>query len=233
MDIRAFNQELDRRIAQYDLLCHPFYQAWSAGRLTRDDLRAYAVQYFHQVDGFPSCLRAFADRAGDEPMRCAVLANLADEEGRDSLSGGGTPHPELWLDFAEGMGADREAVRHSSCCAEVDRLTEHFRTVASSGGPEEALAAFYAFESQVPRVAQEKARGLREWYAADEATCRYFTLHATADIHHANVWRQLLARRVQADPDCAGRALAAAETAARALWTALDGVEAERLARAA
>jgi pyrroloquinoline-quinone synthase len=233
MDIRAFHADLDRRIAQYDLLCHPFYQAWSAGRLTRDDLRAYAEDYFHQVDGFPACLRTFSARLDDSQARNAVLANLADEEGRESQSGGGTPHPELWLDFAEGMGADREAVRRSSCCAEVMSLTDHFQAVAATGRPEEALAAFYAFESQVPRVAQEKARGLREWYAADEKTCRYFTLHATADVYHANVWRELLTRRIKTDLQCSGTALAAAESAAKALWTALDGIETERLARAA
>jgi pyrroloquinoline-quinone synthase len=233
MDIRAFNEQLDLRIAQYDLLCHPFYQAWSAGRLTRDDLRAYATEYFRQVNGFPACLRTFADRLDDDHARRAVLANLADEEGRDSQSGGGTPHPELWLDFAEGMGADREAVRQSPCCTEVAKLTDHFRNVAASGSPEEALAAFYAFESQVPRVAQEKARGLREWYSADEKTCRYFTLHATADVFHANVWREMLTRRVEAEPPCADAALVAAESAARSLWTALDGIEAQRLARTA
>jgi pyrroloquinoline-quinone synthase len=233
MDIRAFHAELDRRIAQYDLLCHPFYRAWSAGRLTRGDLRAYAAEYFHQVDGFPACLRTLAGRLDEGHARSAVLANLADEEGRDSQSGGGTPHPELWLDFAEGMGADRQAVRDSSCCSAVGDLTDHFHSVAANGKPEEALAAFYAFESQVPRVAQEKARGLREWYAADEKACRYFTLHATADVYHANVWRELLARGVEADPQCAGAALDAAESAARALWAALDGIEAERLARGA
>lgn len=233
MNSAAFQLELDQRIAKYDLLCHPFYQAWSAGTLTREDLRAYAAEYFHQVDGFPACLRAFAARLGDSPLRRAVESNLADEEGRDSASGGGVPHPELWLDFAEGMGADREAVRQSDSCSAVSELTARFFDVAGMGTPEAALATFYAFESQVPRVAQEKARGLRAWYAADEKTCRYFTLHATADVHHANVWKQLLARRVEADPEQAEVALNAAEDAARALWTALDGIEAERMARAA
>ena len=233
MDTHAFQQQLDQRIAQYDLLCHPFYQAWSAGQLSREDLRWYAAEYFHQVNGFPACLQAFAARLDDGPMRHAVLANLADEEGRDSQSGGGTPHPELWLDFAEGMGADREAVRGSDCCQAMGDLTSHFQRVASTGTPEAALATFYAFESQVPRIAREKARGLREAYGADEGTCRYFTLHATADVHHANVWKQLLARRVEADPQCAETALDAAEAAAHALWTALDGIEEERLARAA
>jgi pyrroloquinoline-quinone synthase len=79
----------------------------------------------------------------------------------------------------------------------------------------------------------EKARGLKERYGADEKACRYFTLHATADVYHANVWRELLARRAGTDPQCAGTALEAAESAAKALWAALDGIEAERLARAA
>lgn len=233
LDIRAFQQQLDQRIEQYDLLCHPFYRAWTAGHLTRDDLRAYAAEYFHQVDGFPVCLEAFAARLEDSPTRRAVLSNLADEEGRDSQHGGGIPHPELWLDFAAGMGADREVVRRSTSCAAVSDLTRHFLAVASEGTREAALAAFYAFESQVPRVATEKARGLRESYGADEATCRYFTLHATADVHHANVWRQLLAQRVAADPTRAEPALNAAEDAAKSLWIALDGIEAQRLARAA
>ena len=34
----AFWQELDRRLSPFDLLKHPYYQAWSAGELTRDDL---------------------------------------------------------------------------------------------------------------------------------------------------------------------------------------------------
>ena len=65
---------------------------------------------------------------------------------------------------------------------EVGDLTEFFHGVASEGTPEEALAAFYAYESQVPRVAETKARGLREMYGANEKTCGYFTLHTTADV---------------------------------------------------
>src|SRR5215468_5190341 len=42
MTSQEFAQELDTRIAKYDLLCHPFYKAWSEGKLTRSDLREYA-----------------------------------------------------------------------------------------------------------------------------------------------------------------------------------------------
>ncbi len=117
--------------------------------------------------------------------------------------------------------------------AEVRQLISWFQSVAREGTPEEALAAFYAYESQVPRLAQEKDRGLRDLYGADEKTRGYFTLHAIADVHHANVWRTQLEKQVKANPETAEIALAAAESAAKALWTVLDGVEARRMGRAA
>lgn len=232
MDNHQFQQQLEERLAKYDLLCHPFYQAWSAGLLSRDDLRVYATEYFHHVEAFPGYLADFSERLDPGPMRRAVLSNLADEEGRDSESGGGTPHAQLWLDFAEGMGASRQKVRESKAQATAPLLA-HFQVAARQESAAAALATFYAYESQVPRIAQEKARGLRELYGADEKTCGYFTLHAVADVHHANVWRGLLARCVEQDPACAAGALDAAESAAKALWQTLDGIEAERLARAA
>jgi pyrroloquinoline-quinone synthase len=111
---------------------------------------------------------------------------------------------------------------------EVKALIRHFTNVASNGTIEEALAAFYAYESQVPRVATEKDRGLRDMYGADERTRGYFTLHSDADVYHSNVWKQQLKKRVAADPATELKALDAAEAAAKALWSALDGIEARR-----
>jgi pyrroloquinoline-quinone synthase len=152
---------------------------------------------------------------------------MADNSGEKS-----TPHSELWLDFAEGMGASREMGGHEPV-PEVKELTSFFHRVASEGTPEEALAAFYAYESQVPRVAKEKARGLREMYGANEHVTAYFSLHATADVYHSQIWRQQLGKQLQENPSAAERALEAAENAAKALWHALDGIDARRMAKAA
>ncbi len=224
MTTQQFTTELDARIAKYDLLCHPFYKAWAAGVLTSNDLREYAQDYFHHVEAFPAYLAAFALRQDEGELRRAVLANMADENGDGDAA---RPHAELWLDFAEGMGANRQLRGHKPA-AEVAQLIAHFDRVAAEGTPTEALAAFYAYESQVPRVAAEKARGLEEMYGADKKTRGYFTLHATADVFHANVWRQQLAKQVEANPATAIGALDSAEAAAKALWTALDGIEARR-----
>lgn len=228
MTSAEFFKELDIRIAKYDLLCHPFYKAWSAGRLTREDLREYAQDYYHHVEAFPSYLAAFAIRLQDDELRRAVLANMKDEKGSEG-DNSAVPHSDLWLDFAEGMGSTRNLEWHTPV-PEIRQLIRSFQHAATEGTPEEALAVFYTYESQVPRIAVEKERGLREMYGADDKTCGYFALHASADVHHSRIWRKQLEKRIEAHPETADAALDAAENAARMLWQALDGIDARRQA---
>jgi pyrroloquinoline-quinone synthase len=233
MNTTQFFAQLEASIARYNLLCHPFYRAWTAGELTRADLREYARQYYHHVEAFPCYLAELALRLDEGELRRAVLANMCDEKGAPDRSGkDSVPHAELWLDFAEGMGARRDMLLHLPV-AEVRELVRHFHRVASEGMPEEALAAFYVYESQVPRVAKEKERGLREMYGADDKTCGYFALHAVADVYHSNVWRKQLETRIAVNPEAAQDALDAAESTAKILWQALDGIDAARSAFAA
>jgi len=46
------------------------------------------------------------------------------------------------------------------------------------------------------------------------------------------VWKQQLGKRIEANPETAEKALAAGEAAAKALWRALDGIEARRMTKA-
>jgi len=153
---------------------------------------------------------------------------MCDEKGEGKTGRDSVPHSDLWLDFAEGMGSSRNLEWHSPI-PEIRELIKYFHRVASEASPEEVLAAFYAYESQVPRIATEKARGLREMYGADDKTCGYFSLHATADVYHSRVWREQLKKRIDRNPSAAEAALDSAENAARALWNALDGIETRRM----
>lgn len=224
-----FLQHLETRIAPYNLLTHPFYRAWTAGELTQDDLREYASEYWHQVSTFPTYLSALHSRLQDGELRRTVLRNLLDEEGFEA--GDHRPHSDLWMDFARGSGATEAEVRSRKTQPEMTALRATFRQLMSEGVPAAALAALYTYESQMPEIAKQKAAGLREHYGADAGTCRYFTLHQTADVAHAEVWKQAIAEEIARDPESADRALDAAEAAARALWAALDGVERLRLQR--
>jgi pyrroloquinoline-quinone synthase len=222
----AFFSALEDRIHCYDLLKHPFYQAWSKGELTREDLREYGAEYWHHVSAFPAYLSALHSHLPDGKLRRLVLENLADEEGLED----GIPHSDLWMDFARGMGAEETAVRKRKVAPETSALLGHYRA-AMQQSPAAALAALYTYESRVPAIARTKDDGLTHHYGADARTRRYFTVHTTADVHHARVWRNALTAELDAHPEQADAALAAGEEAARALWTALDGIESARQAR--
>jgi pyrroloquinoline-quinone synthase len=221
--VTEFFAALDARIARYDLLQHPFYQAWSKGELTRDELREYASEYWHHVSAFPTYLSALHARLEDAPLRRTVLENLADEEGLPA----GRAHSDLWMDFAAGMGADSAAVRGRTLQPETTALIAHFRS-AMQDSPASALASLYTYESRVPAIARTKAEGLKQHYRADKDTARYFTLHQTADVHHAKVWRIAMEAELAAHPQDADAALDAAEATAGALWNTLSGIERER-----
>jgi pyrroloquinoline-quinone synthase len=227
LETTVFWKQIDQRIGKYDLLCHPFYKAWSAGELTREDLREYAADYYHHVAAFPTYLSALHSRLPDGELRRAVLRNLSDEEIE------GAAHSDLWLNFASGMGGEAAELRNSAPVKEVAELIAAFKDVAANGSTAAALAAVYAYESQVPQVAKAKASGLKELYGADAKTCGYFTLHQTADVRHAQVWREQLDVELVRNPETTADALNAAEHAAAALWKALDGIERKRQARRA
>src|SRR5438270_569413 len=86
MNIQEFRKELDARIARHDLLTHPFYQAWTQGELTQEDLRCYAIEYFHHVAAFPDYLEMFESRPRlDGELAQAVAENRAGEDGHAAL----------------------------------------------------------------------------------------------------------------------------------------------------
>jgi pyrroloquinoline-quinone synthase len=217
-------------LARYDLLTHPFYTAWSRGELTHRQLHFYAEQYLAHVAAFPTYLTALHARLPEGPTRRAVLNNAFEEEAD------GRSHADLWRDFVHGMErAAGHFDRSGESLPEMSALVTTFRELAQNDSPAAAIAAFHAYESQVPRIAKEKRRGLREQYGADAATCEYFRVHETADVHHAKVWTELLdaelanSASAEAKAACEAEILRGTETAARALWNALDGIEAARI----
>jgi pyrroloquinoline-quinone synthase len=198
---------LDDVQARWNVLEHPFYERWSAGGLTRDDLARYAGQYRHAV----VALAQAADRA----------AHAADAHGRVELAvhaGEEAAHVALWDAFAGAAGTEgpQPAEPETAACAatwagEGRDLLGH-------------LVALYAIESAQPAIARVKADGLREHYgfAAGPATA-YFELHAELDREHAAAGRELIAARIdEADEDAL---VAEAERVLKANWGLLDGVE--------
>ena len=211
---------IDSRVAERAMLSHPFYQAWTEGRLPLDTLRDYARQYFHHVEAFPRAVSAVHSACDDREGRRMLAENLAEEEG---LEAGKQDHASLWLMFACGLGEREEAVRSERLNPETRALIDTFRKLSRQSYAA-GLGALYAYESQFPGVAHAKIEGLIERYGiSEESTLRFFRVHESADVEHSDVCRTLLDRLPEAQR---GEAIAAGEELAGALWNFLSGVEA-------
>lgn len=214
----TFIEALEARIAQRAVLQHPFYQAWNAGTLTREALQDYVTQYYHHVAAFPAYLSATHSNTSDLKARRILLENLMDEEA------GSPNHPELWLDFAEGMGVSREDVQNAQLRPETLSAIAAFRAACQSETFTDGVAALYSYESQIPEVAKTKIEGLVNRYAVtDPATLRYFAVHIEADEAHRAQERALLETHISTEAQKES-ALAAADAALNAIWNLLSGV---------
>lgn len=216
----SFSRALISRLAERHLLKHPFYKDWSEGKLTLDDLRVYARQYFHHVAAFPRYLSATHSRCEDLSKRQILLENLVDEEQ------GERNHPELWLRFAEAVGCTREEVRDARLFPETKALVNTFFRLSSSSF-EEGVGALFAYEQQVPEVAKSKIEGLDRCYGIrDERALDFFTTHLKADEWHTEQTASLLDSMTDEERARAGRA---AVEVSNALWGFLDGVQRNRM----
>jgi pyrroloquinoline-quinone synthase len=213
-------ERIDALIAERHLLTHPFYTKWREGTLSREALQEYARQYYAFESTFPRLLSALHARSDRPDVRQSLLDNLWDEEH------GEVNHAELWLRFAEGIGAERSDVRSATRNEGTERLLSTYWQAVTDAPLAAGVAALYAYEGQVPEVATEKINGLRDRYGVDDArTLSFFTVHSTLDVEHSNAERQMIASLATSKAD-EEAAVAATRAALDAWWGFLSAVDA-------
>ena len=218
-----FEEKLRDAVKEYSMLKHPFYVAWTEGKLNKSVLAEYARQYYAHVRAFPTYVSGVHSRCDDVSIRQQLLENLIEEER------GEENHPELWLRFAEALGVAREDVRAAELLPSTKDSVESLRTLTQSTDYREGLAALLAYESQIPEVAQTKREGLKDFYGIqNERSVAFFRVHENIDTLHQQVEMQILEEQCQSPAD-QDRAIASARDAAKALWSFLDGVYAAYL----
>ena len=147
----SIQRELDQRISRWNLLQHPFYQAWEGGQLPQEALSAYAREYGALISLMPQGWETL----GDE--------HTAEEE---------REHIALWQDFARGLDTEIGSAQLPAVGRLVAAAEEWFAK------PESALGALYAFEVQQPETARSKLEGLRAHYDLPAMVEPYFEEHS-------------------------------------------------------
>ena len=188
---------------RWNVLEHPFYQRWSDGDLTREELARYSGQYRHAVEAIATLSAAAANQL---PDRDELRRHAAEELG----------HLRLWDGFVEAVDGDANADPTPETAACVEDW-------AGDGEALELLARLYAVEASQPAISRTKRAGLIDRYGFEDGSgTAYFKVHEGRDVEHAAEVRELV-EELAGDAD-ADRIVAAAERAYEANWRLLDGV---------
>ena len=210
-------EKIDNDIVEKHLLKHPFYLAWTRGELSKEALADYARQYYHHVAAFPTYLSAVHAQCEEQDTRKQLLNNLIDEEA------GSPNHPELWLQFADGLSVSQDDAKNAEKWPETKKLIETFRSVCGEGSTAVGLAGLYAYESQIPAICESKIDGLKKHYGfSNSQHYQYFTVHLEADREHSAAEREMLAAYVNKHNFESVKA--SVDRVLDALWEMLSGV---------
>jgi pyrroloquinoline-quinone synthase len=196
-------ERIEESRRRWDVLQHPFYQRWSAGELTQEELARYSGQYRHAVEAIATLSGSAAEAL---PERDELQGHAAEELG----------HVRLWDGFVSAVGGDvaAEPTHETADCA---------KAWTADGDALELLARLYAVEASQPAISRTKRAGLIERYGFEEGPgTAYFRVHEGRDVEHAAEVRDLISD-LATDGD-ADRMVAAAESAYAANWRLLDGV---------
>ena len=143
-------QRLNEVLSKWNLLEHPFYQAWTMGTLPVDHLKLYSSEYA----AFIGMVAKGWEACGDN--------EIAAEE---------VEHYGLWKDFARSLGNADVTTSVGEVETLVGSCEKNYEAYAT------ALGALYAFERQQPATAKSKLEGLQTHYKHIEADETYFKVH--------------------------------------------------------
>jgi pyrroloquinoline-quinone synthase len=206
MHLELIQKALADALVGRHLLTHDFYRRWEAGTLAEGELGAYAEQYRLLERELPVTLAAVIAQLPEGPARRLVAANLDDELGDPA------PHAELFESFATAAGAAIDVAPTPATAA----LLAAVRATASTD-PVAALAMIAAYEVQASDIAASKGDGLRRHYGMDAVGTRFWDVHSTQEVAHAE-WSTEALADLGAEPEVV---LAAAKVAADAWWAFL------------
>jgi pyrroloquinoline-quinone synthase len=176
-------QRIDLEIENHSLLKHSFYKMWSEGKLTIDHLQGYSKEYFQLVKIVPRFVESIAEAIGNP--HDDIISDNAREEAE---------HVELWVKFATALGVSRNDLISYGGSEKTNEAVAKLMELAGLAF-EEAVAAMYAYEMELPKISRSKIDGLKKLYGMDsEDATKYFEIHEEADMRHAQVWREILQR---------------------------------------
>jgi pyrroloquinoline-quinone synthase len=207
---------------------HPFFRAFSEGKLPLKALGRYQALHYHFVSYALRSFGLFYTRFYDlEDVRKMMAENLAEEEGFKAIPQPGHvahDHNELILRFCHAAGLSDEEVRNMKMTpAWWARSLYYYNTVATE--PVGVVLAMQTTqEGQMPGLIGEVLLPAFEKHYGFMRTApeiEFFTEHDSADVEHSRRQSNLCARYLDT-PELEARALKVAQEICELRWASIS-----------
>ena len=204
---------------------HPLWLDLADGKLSREQLKFFAVQFFLQVREFPRAVSAMHANCPFPEERMELAESIYEEEtGR--ISGCNQPHPELFIRFGEAVGLSRSEMTEGSPLPATRALIDWFELSTKQRSFIEGAAAInLAAEGQVPGAFGPMARRLQENYGLSREAVEFWDIHEMADAEHSEVGDHIVVRHA-IDAATQARVRDALQHSLDAWWQFFDGIQA-------
>ena len=221
-----FIQDLLARIeARRTFGGHPLWHAIADGKLSREQMKLFAVQFFLKVREFPRAVSAMHANCPFADERMALAESVYEEEtGR--ISGSYRPHPEIFISFGEALGLSRIELTEGRPLPATRALIDWFELSTKQRSFIEAAAAIsLAAEGQVPGAFGPFARRLQQHYGLSREAVEFWDVHEIADAEHSAVGDHIVVRHAT-DAATQARVRDALQHSLDAWWQFFDGIQA-------
>ena len=144
---------------KHKLLDHPFYQLWTKGEISKEQLSKYSYSYFELVRQIPVLWSQ------------SIKGLNAESSDSDKLVLEELSHISMWNQFKSKLDCENYPA--------MDDVNEEL----SKMNPSELLGAIHSFEVQQPEVAKTKKEGLLNHYGFNDRDTVYFDEHINEEEH--------------------------------------------------
>ncbi len=195
----------DRYIQEHRYSRHSFVKYVLSGNATKEGLKHWAIQKYHQTYEQNRLFSALHSNAAEESIRQLLMEQLIAEE--TGLISGSDSHYNLMKRFALAMGATAEGILRTPIAPPVQRYLDYMFTICRTQHPVFGMLAIYVIESQTSESASLLAQSLKEQFNLTDDDLSWFIIHGHDDNEHSDSAREMILKYGSQIPDFEGQGL--------------------------
>ena len=199
---------------------HPFHLLMNRGALTKDQLRAWALNRYCYQSAVPRKDAALMSRCHDREIRRDWVHRILDHDGYGEEEGG----IERWLVLTDGLGLDRDYVVSMKGALPATKFAvEAYVNFVREKTLVEAIASSLT-ELFAPKIHRERISGMLENYDfISDDVMQYFKRRLTQAPRDADYALDYVKRNART-PEAQSAALDALRFKCNVLWSQLDAL---------